>query len=180
MGASDEKSAGGGVPQRDGRWRALAPGEFILGYPDEDTLIDRKRRLPPAPTDPLGGGGTYMVWRKLHQDVALWRRTIRQAAARYHDGDEQRLAAKVVGRWPNGAPLVTHPNTPGSAFDAASPDANDFRYGEDLGGRRCPLGAHIRRSNPRDALGNEGKLSMRHRMIRRGMPYGISSNIAAR
>ena len=167
-GATDEKAAGGGIPEKDGRWRALAPGEFVLGYPDEDTLVDRARRLPPAPDDPLGANGTYMVWRKLYQDVALWRRTIARAGERY--GDPERLAAKVVGRWPNGAPLSTQPNGPGGEFDAAAPGANDFRYGDDLAGLRCPLGAHIRRSNPRDALGNEGTLSMRHRMIRRGMP----------
>jgi Dyp-type peroxidase family len=142
----------------------------VLGYPDEDTLVDRERRLPPAPCDPLGASGTYMVWRKLYQDVARWRRTIGRAGKRY--GDAELLAAKVVGRWPNGAPLATHPNAPGSEFDAGAPGANDFRYGDDLGGRRCPLGAHIRRSNPRDALGHDGALSMRHRMIRRGMPYG--------
>jgi Dyp-type peroxidase family len=169
-GVSDEKTAGGGIPEAQGRWRALAPGEFVLGYPDEDTLVDRMRRLPPAPADPLGSGGTYMVWRKLYQDVALWRSTIARAGARY--GDAERLAAKVVGRWPNGAPLSTHPNGAGGEFDAAAPGANDFRYEDDLDGRRCPVGAHIRRSNPRDALGNGGTLSMRHRMIRRGMPYG--------
>jgi deferrochelatase/peroxidase EfeB len=113
-----------------------------------------------------------MVWRKLQQDVALWRRTLRDGAARWADGDEQRLAAKIVGRWHDGAPLVTHPNSPAHGFDSAAPGANDFRYREDLDGRRCPLGAHIRRSNPRDALDPDGKLSMRHRMIRRGMPYG--------
>ena len=169
-GVTEEKAAGGGIPERDGRWRPLAPGEFVLGYPDEDTLVDRARRLPPAPDDPLGTNGTYMVWRKLHQDVALWRRTIARAGERY--GDPERLAAKVVGRWPNGAPLETHPNAPGDVFDASAPGANDFRYGDDLAGLRCPLGAHIRRSNPRDALGHGAALSMRHRMIRRGMPYG--------
>jgi len=111
------------------------------------------------------------VWRKLYQDVALWRRTIHAAAQRYPEG-EDKLAAKVVGRWPNGASLVTHPNSPGASFDAADLSANDFRYGDDLAGLRCPLGAHVRRSNPRDALGHDGALSMRHRMIRRGMPYG--------
>jgi Dyp-type peroxidase family len=169
-GVNDEKVRGGGIPEKDGRWRALAPGEFVLGYPDEDTLVDRLQRLPPAPADPLGASGTYMVWRKLHQDVALWRSTIARFAERY--GDAERLAAKVVGRWPNGAPLSVRPNAAGSSFDAAAPGANDFRYADDLDGRRCPLGAHIRRSNPRDALGFEGALSMRHRMIRRGMPYG--------
>jgi Dyp-type peroxidase family len=171
-GAGEEKAHGGGVPLKHGGWRALATGEFVLGYPDEDTLTDRRRRLPAAPADPLGRSGTYLVWRKLHQDVALWRRTLRAAAARYDGGDERKLAAKVVGRWQDGAPLATHPDAPDPAFDAAAPGANDFRYGDDPDGRRCPIGAHIRRSNPRDALGHDGTLSMRHRMIRRGMPYG--------
>ena len=52
-------------------------------------------------------------------------------------------------------PLVTHPDKPDPSFDPAARGANDFRYDDDLDGRRCPLGAHIRRSNPRDALGFE-------------------------
>ena len=76
------------------------------------------------------------------------------------------------GAGPTGRRCRSGPTRAGSSFDAAAPGANDFRYGEDRDGRRCPLGAHIRRSNPRDALGFEGALSMRHRMIRRGMPYG--------
>ncbi len=170
-GVNEDKAHGGGVPIKGG-WRPLAPGEFVLGYPDEDTREDPKRRLPNAPQDPLGKSGTYMVWRKLYQDVALWRKVMRDAAELYEDGDEQKLAAKVVGRWQNGTPLVTHPDDPDPKFDAAKQAANDFRYGSDLDGRRCPLGSHIRRSNPRDALGFEGNLSFRHRMIRRGMPYG--------
>jgi len=171
-GATEDRVAGGGVPEKHGRWRALAAGEFILGYPDEDSNVDRHRRLPSAPDGPLGRNSTYMVWRKLRQDVALWRRTIAAAAERYPLGDAEKLAAKVVGRWHDGAPLETHPDGPDPSFDASANGANDFRYGADRDGRRCPLGAHIRRSNPRDALGNEGKLSFRHRMIRRGMPYG--------
>jgi Dyp-type peroxidase family len=171
-GATEDRTAGGGVPEKHGRWRALAAGEFILGYPDEDSNVDRHRRLPAAPDGALGRNCTYMVWRKLRQDVALWRRTIAAAAERYPLGDAEKLAAKVVGRWHDGAPLETHPDGPDPSFDASARGANDFRYGADRDGRRCPLGAHIRRSNPRDALGNEGKLSFRHRMIRRGMPYG--------
>jgi Dyp-type peroxidase family len=171
-GASDAKAPGGGVPEKDGRWRALAAGEFVLGYPDEDSRDDPKRRLPNAPADPLGKSGTYMVWRKLYQDVALWRRVLADAAKLYKGGDADKLAAKVVGRWPDGTPLVTHPDKPDPNFDPAARGANDFRYSSDLDGRRCPIGAHIRRSNPRDALGFEGALTFRHRMIRRGMPYG--------
>jgi Dyp-type peroxidase family len=161
-GVSDDPR-GGGVPLKGGGWRPLAPGEFILGYEDEDSRVDPKRRLPNAPADPLGRSGTYMVWRKLHQDVALFRRTLAQAAAGYPGGEEE-LAAKIVGRARDGTPLIP-------SKDPAN--TNDFRYyEEDRDGRRCPLGAHIRRSNPRDALGWDGHLSFRHRIIRRGMPYG--------
>ena len=172
-GVSEDKAAGGGVPLEDGGWRALAVGEFILGYGDEESRDDPEHRLPSAPVAPLGKSGTYLVWRKLHQDVALFRRSLRDAAARYHDGDEEKLAAKVAGRWRDGTPLVVSPETPARPFDAKAPGSNDFRYAdEDAHGHRCPIGAHIRRSNPRDALGWEGRLSFRHRMIRRGMPYG--------
>jgi Dyp-type peroxidase family len=172
-GSSDAKARGGGVPLKDGGWRALAPGEFILGYPDEDTRVDPKGGLPNAPADPLGKSGTYMVWRKLYQDVARWRRVVRAAAELYTGGDEHKLSAKAVGRWANGAPLVQYPDSAPADYDAKTArDVNDFRYDSDMEGMRCPLGAHVRRSNPRDALGFDGHLSFRHRMIRRGMPYG--------
>jgi Dyp-type peroxidase family len=169
-----DRRIGGGVPEADGAWRALAPGEFILGYEDEDTRVDPKRGLPSAPADPLGRSGTYMVWRKLYQDVALFRHVLREAAELYGGGDHEKLAAKVVGRWPNGTPLVVSPDAPIADFEPKT-DArvNAFRYAkEDPEGVRCPLGAHIRRSNPRDPLGFDGLLSFRHRIIRRGMPYG--------
>jgi Dyp-type peroxidase family len=168
-----DRRVGGGIPEADGRWRALAPGEFILGYEDEDTRVDPQHGLPSAPAEPFGRSGTYMVWRKLYQDVALFRHVLRDAADLYHGGDHEKLAAKVVGRWPNGTPLVLSPDAPIADFDAKAAGANAFRYGaKDVDGRRCPLGAHIRRTNPRDALGFDGLLSFRHRIIRRGMPYG--------
>jgi Dyp-type peroxidase family len=171
-GVPGHQPRGGGVPLGGGRWRSLAPGEFILGYPDEDTRADPKGPLPPAPVPPLGRNGTYLVWRKLYQDVALWRSTLRTAAGRYPHGDEHTLAAKAVGRWHNGTPLAAHPNGPDPAYKPHAPGANDFRYADDAQGFGCPLGAHVRRSNPRDALGFDGQQSFRQRLIRRGMPYG--------
>ena len=106
------------MPEAKGAWRALAPGEFILGYEDEDTRVDPERGLPNAPADPFGRSGTYMVWRKLYQDVALFRHVLREAAALYGGGDHEKLAAKVVGRWPNGTPLVVSPDAPIPDFDA--------------------------------------------------------------
>jgi Dyp-type peroxidase family len=184
-GVSEVRRAGGGVPLNDGGWRPLAVGEFILGYPDEDTGVDPQGRLPSAPADPLGRSGTYMVYRKLRQDVVLFRTMLREAATRYEHGDEEMLAAKVVGRWRNGTPLVNSPDHPDPDFKDTATKSNDFRYlDDDAVGRRCPLGAHIRRSNPRDALGwpglgGAGLLSFRHRIIRRGTPYGPALPIDA-
>lgn len=167
--ADPDRIRGGGVPVADGDWRGLAPGEFVLGLPDEDTRAGGP--LPSAPGGVLGRHGTYVVWRKLYQDVARFRRVLHDAA-HGDDAEAARLAAKVVGRWHDGAPLVTHPDAPPDHFDPRSPAANDFRYAADLDGHGCPVGAHVRRANPRDALGFDGHLSFRHRMIRRGMPYG--------
>ena len=49
---------------------------------------------------------------------------------------------------------------------------NAFSYATDGDGMRCPVGAHVRRANPRDSLPFEGKLVNRHRLVRRGIPYG--------
>jgi len=166
-----DRVPGQGVPQANG-WRPLALGEFILGHEDEESRTDPKHRLPSAPADPLGRNSTYMVWRKVRQDVALFRRTVFEASRFYAARDNDKLMAKIVGRWQNGAPLVNAPSAPPPEFDPKAPGANDFRYAVDPTGSRCPIGAHIRRSNPRDALGFDGKLTFRHRIIRRGMPYG--------
>jgi Dyp-type peroxidase family len=160
-----------GVAEKEGKWRGLALGELILGYEDEDRL------LPSAPAEPLGRSGTYMIYRKLSQDVALFRRTLSDAA-RLYGGDEEKLAAKVAGRWRNGTPLVLSPDAPIPGFDPSDSRNNAFQYLDaDSDGVRCPLGAHVRRTNPRDALGwkgldGSGLLSYRHRIVRRGMPYG--------
>jgi Dyp-type peroxidase family len=155
---------GQGTPgRRRGMWKPLAPGEFVLGYPDEAGVVAE------SPVDPLRRNGSYMVVRKLRQNVALFNRFLLNAAG----GDEraaERLAAKIVGRWRDGTPLVNSPEPP-EGPGADEPD-NDFRFGDDPYGLRCPLGAHIRRANPRDSLGFGGRLTARHRIIRRGMPYG--------
>lgn len=177
-GVSEDAAVGEGVSDSGG-WRPLALGEFILGHEDEESRADRRHRLPSAPNDPLGRNGTYMVWRKMHQNVALFRRTVREASRHYSEGDAK-LMAKIVGRWPNGAPLATSPDTPPAHFDPRSPGTNAFGYvNEDPNGFGCPLGAHVRRSNPRDSLGFDGKLAFRHRIIRRGMPYGRPLEVGA-
>jgi Dyp-type peroxidase family len=158
---------GEGTPEPWNGWRPLRPGEFILGYEDEDN------ELPDAPVEPFGRNGTYMVYRKFFMDVPLFTSFLR-AAASHLGGDEELVAAKIMGRWRDGTPLVLSPDRPDPELAADPARVDDFRYGDDLDGLRCPLGAHIRRANPRDALGWDGALSLRHRMIRRGVSYGPS------
>jgi Dyp-type peroxidase family len=157
------------VPSRTDRtlaWRAVRPGEFVLGYEDEDG------GPPPAPAPPLHRNGTFMVWRKLRQDVAGFRRFVRDAAA--ETGlDTGLVAAKALGRWPDGSPLVLRPAYGDARLGNDRERVNDFVYAGDATGAACPRGAHIRRANPRDALrAGGGRLTARHRILRRGMPYG--------
>jgi Dyp-type peroxidase family len=165
MGSGVPHNRGEGIPERRGGWRPLKPGEFVLGYEDEDG------ELPDAPDEPLGRNGSFMVYRKLFMDVPRFTAFIREAA-RLAGDDEELVAAKMMGRWRDGTPLVLSPDRPDPELAADPTRVNDFRYGNDLDGARCPLGAHIRRANPRDALGWHGSLSLRHRMIRRGVSYG--------
>lgn len=164
-GSGVEPRPGQGVPEAHGRWRPVRPGEFVLGYEDEDGV------LPDAPPGALGRNATYMVYRKLYQAVALFRRFVRERA-RLLGGDPDLVAAKIVGRWDDGTPLVLSPYARDESIAGDRSRINDFRYKSDRYGYRCPLGAHIRRTHPRDALGWEARRSFRHRLIRRGMPYG--------
>ena len=156
---------GGGTPRRNGQWAPLAPGEFVLGYPDEDGLVQ------PWPCNrDLQRGGMYMVFRKLEQDVVGFRNFLSKASP--DPVASQLLAAQMLGRWPDGTPLVQSPNGPdGSTPKGPNRSINDFRYEQDdPAGRRCPISAHIRRANPRDTGGRND--SRRHRLLRRGITYG--------
>lgn len=157
---------GDGQPDGAGGWRDVATGEFLHGYTDED------EGLPNAPSAPFEKNGTFMVYRKLHMDVARFRSTIREAGERYAGGPNL-LAAKIVGRWPDGTPLSLSPERPDPDIVADPKRINNFGYADDAKGLRCPLGAHIRRANPReDSPFFGGRLTNRHRIIRRGRPYG--------
>jgi Dyp-type peroxidase family len=162
LGLGDTKP-GGGTPSRNGTWTPIAPGEIFLSLPDEDGEIQRS----PISKD-LTKGSTFLVFRKLEQDVAGFRAFLQHQRPQDRKGQEA-LAAQVVGRWRNGTPLVLSPETPRAVHDEAT--LNDFRYAaDDPRGEKCPLGAHIRRTNPRDIGGRDNV--RRHRLLRRGISYG--------
>lgn len=144
----------------------LKAGEIILGYPDETG------ELPPMPSpDVLGRNGTYVVFRKLHTKVAAYRQYLRARAANREE--EALLGAKMVGRWQSGAPLAVSPDVDDPELGGDPRQNNAFLYGDDPRGFKCPVGAHARRANPRDALSTDGSTDVRlHRMIRRGTSYG--------
>jgi Dyp-type peroxidase family len=165
-GADRKTQPGQGKLAKNGQWVPLATGEFLLGYPDE------AGELPVAPVPHLlAKNGTFMVYRKLHQNVATFRKYLEDHGSRYSGGKEK-LAAKFVGRWQDGTPLELSPDNPDPSL-VQDPERNtNFTYANDAEGTRCPIGSHIRRTNPRDAFGFNGQLVNRRRIMRRGLPYG--------
>jgi Dyp-type peroxidase family len=157
---------GSGIPGTNPHEPPIKAGEFILGYPDETG------GFPPMPTpEMLGRNGTYVVFRKLHTRVAAYRQYLRAKSASREE--EALMGAKMVGRWPSGAPLALSPERDDPAVGADPQRNNAFSYGDDLQGFKCPAGAHARRANPRDALDGEMTADVRlHRMVRRGTSYG--------
>jgi Dyp-type peroxidase family len=165
-GAERECVPGQGKLTSDGRWEPLAAGEFLLGYADE------AGELPVAPIPHLlGRNGTFMVYRKLHQNVATFRNYLDEKG-RLYGGGKEKLAAKFVGRWRDGTPVELSPDEPNPSIVDDNNRNTDFTYGGDPAGVRCPIGAHIRRVHPRDAFGFNGGLINRRRIMRRGLPYG--------
>jgi Dyp-type peroxidase family len=165
-GAERKCVPGQGKLAKDGSWEALATGEFLLEYADESG------ELPVAPIPHLlARNGTFMVYRKMHQNVATFRDYL-EKQGRLYPGGKEKLASKFIGRWRDGTPIEISPDHPDLALVKDENRNTDFTYGKDLGGVRCPAGAHIRRGNPRDAFGFNGDLVNRRRIMRRGLPYG--------
>jgi Dyp-type peroxidase family len=155
---------GSGIPGTNPYEVPLKAGEFVLGYEDEFHNISSI----PQP-EVLGRNGTYAVFRKLHTRVAAFRQYLRQNAK--DRAEEEWLAAKVIGRWPSGAPLALTPDKDDPELGADPKRNNAFMFGDDPRGIKSPIGSHVRRMNPRDSVViGEARL---HRMIRRGTNYGL-------
>jgi deferrochelatase/peroxidase EfeB len=153
-GTDDMPQPGSGPP--------LKPGEFFLGYIDESGL-------QPALPQPevLSRNGSYLAYLRLQEHVGVFRNFLRQHGATREE--QELVAAKLMGRWRSGAPLVLAPLKDDPVLGADMQRTNDFDYGKmDPLGYACPVGSHIRRMNPRDTAENVE----RRRIIRRGGTYG--------
>jgi cytochrome P450/deferrochelatase/peroxidase EfeB len=154
-------------------WESIPAGCFVLGYPNG------YGQTPSQPADvDLRMNSTFMVLRKLEQDVAGFRTTVNGWATQL-DIDPELMAAKLVGRWRSGVPLELSPDKDDPSIMKDPETANAFVYGgpgcpgRDADGVNVPRLAHIRRVNPRDALGKDSVVQPRnHRIIRRSAPYG--------
>ena len=155
---------GSGIPGSNSKEPPFKAGEFVLGY------LDETGGMPPMPRpDVLGRNGTYVVFRKLHQRVAAFRRYLKENAG--SRDEEELLAAKMMGRWRSGAPLAlcpTHDDPELGADPRRATTTSCTR--DDATGYKTPPGSHIRRANPRDA--SVAGVVRLHRMIRRGTAYG--------
>ena len=168
---------------------AIKPGEFVLGYRNEYDCFSESPTVelagdpggmlaatPDGKQKDLGRNGTYLVYREMTQDVlGFWDHLARESR---EPGDDPAaralvLGSKMVGRWPGGAPVSTI-----ARDDLRHAKDNTFTYAKDLVGLGCPLGAHIRRANPRANLaadrseGDSIEMVRKHQMIRRGRAYG--------
>ncbi|WP_433514897.1 Dyp-type peroxidase [Nonomuraea sp. CA-143628] len=162
-GISHPAVEGSGIAGTNPLETPLKAGEFVLGYRDELGGIQT-----PQP-DVLGRNGSYVVFRKLHQRVALFRRYLKDNST--DPSDEELLAAKIMGRWRSGAPLALSPLHDDPALGADRTRSNVFLFErDDAAGFTTPGGCHIRRGNPRDAA--VAGVPRLHRMIRRGTAYG--------
>ena len=139
---------------------------------------------------------------RLRQDVAAFHGFLRAGAAslaatgNFPGLTAQQLGAKLVGRWPSGAPIARAPtqdnpdlakdplsvndflfvtDTPAPDFRAGAGPAKDFpRAKADALGFVCPVPSHIRKVNPRDRESNKGDEfdTLTRRILRRGIPFG--------
>ncbi|MGI9304569.1 MAG: Dyp-type peroxidase [Gammaproteobacteria bacterium] len=195
--------------ERDRYTNLLKAGEILLGYPNEYGLYtDRPlldpRELPHANCLPLaadyperrdlGRNGAYLVMRQLAQDVpGFWQFVDKETGGDRHEREQ--LASAMVGRERDGKPLAGLVPEPGVGPGAATAQ-NRFTFDDDPLGHRCPIGAHIRRANPRTGdfppgtMGTIARLvrtlgfgrrhptddlvasSRFHRLLRRGRAYG--------
>ncbi|HZP07199.1 MAG TPA: hypothetical protein VFB43_20035 [Terracidiphilus sp.] len=196
----------------------LCLGEFLLGYPNEynrytdrpllDAADNQADDLLNAEDQPgkkdLGKNGTYLVFRQLKQDVHAFWQYVDEATRTAHETGYGIAEAMVGRRIDDGAPLAQISQAPIAGVGAAGNDAkrqqdvrlNQFDYTADPEGIRCPIGAHVRRGNPRtpDLPGSSsgavsqlihmlgfGETSIHedlaasvrfHRVLRRGREYG--------
>jgi Dyp-type peroxidase family len=89
--------------------------------------------------------GSFMVFRKLEQNVKVFKKATTELAEKLNV-DKEKAGALAVGRYKDGTPLIP------TQVNVAGILPNDFNFMDDQEGKVCPFHAHIRRMNPRGDL----------------------------
>jgi deferrochelatase/peroxidase EfeB len=146
------------------------PWLFVLQDEAENYIVPEPREL--------GLNGSFAVFKSIMTDVVGFENFLQSNKDTI---DPELLAAKICGRWRNGVPLELSPETDSPPGGLSPEQLNNYGYvnadgSGDPRGLRCPVGAHMRRVNPRDqpvtGQGVPGGSNNTHRLIRRGLPYG--------
>lgn len=181
------------------KWHGVPLGEILLGHPNvhheaapgpvvKDDTIAKKANLPidgaPVGFRNFGYNGSYVVVRELRQDVAAFWNSVKDAAAKIQGKAPNTapitaswLAERIIGRNIDGHLLRPNGVLPPDQF--GMPDNNFEFFDSDRYGLGCPLGSHVRRSNPRDGLAKDAgskqtllDAANNHRILRRGRKFG--------
>lgn len=194
-----ERTIAAGDPRRDAFGKPgqilLWPGEFVFGYerqPQDPLSLDLDSEAAAPVTPSWAMNGSYLVIRRLRQDVGAFRAFVNQLA-RTLGIDAGLLGAKLVGRWPSGAPIMRATTVDIPALGDDDLANNHFAFSRDTQpvtvtghsdphpqaaadflGAVCPHFAHIRKVNPRDEATDLGVAqdTGARAIIRRGIPYG--------
>ncbi|MCW5315334.1 Dyp-type peroxidase [Nostoc sp. KVJ3] len=189
-----------GKPGQDLLW----PGEFVFGYEGQN---DKAHKLEDSKGQVVSAGlhwandGSYLVFRRLRQDVFKFHQFLNYTAADLN-ADPRKVSAKLIGRWPSGAPTVRTPEEDAPSLGNDDNGNNNFEFNgddapegkffkndvvppsDDATGLRCPFIAHTRKTYPRNDKtpggGGPGPeeidlsevTTQTHRLLRRGIPYG--------
>ena len=171
-----------GLPGSDLHW----PGEFVFGYAEQSNKDVEAFLGPKQGGLPWMKNGSYMVFRRLEQLVPEFHDTIAQKAVAIGESKDV-LEARIVGRFPHGAPLIGNTNGDDLALGGNELKNNDFDFGpSDPLGLVCPYAGHIRKAYPRNditpasagaAPGADLNVvseadTQTHRIMRRGIPFG--------
>src|SRR5438552_18414159 len=161
---------GGPELSRQDHQQPCEPWLFVLRDEAENYIVPEPREL--------GLNGSFAVFKMIMTDVVGFEYFLQSNKDKI---DPELLAAKMCGRWRNGVPLALSPETDSPPGGIPPEQLNNFEYvnpdgSGDPKGLRCPVGAHMRRANPRGqpvtGQGQAGGSNVTHRLIRRGMPYG--------
>ncbi len=204
----DSHGTDSALPEFSGPGKPLvAVGEFVLGYPRQNSSFGRRTDKQwqlgsesPAIAPVWASNGSFLVYRRLRQNVGAFNRFLESESARlksenaeFEQLTPEMFGAMLVGRWRSGAPILRAPTEDIPELGETSDANNAFGFQlaqvpddgfpptvstptgfADPLGHVCPQSAHIRKVNPRDLNTEQGSpnTTLVHRILRRGIPYG--------